>query len=136
MTRRAGLYELRRATDRVLELQQRLFGSLLFGPVYVVCTVWWVRSAERLGWDNPGLTIYTFLVSVLAIYMSWVVTNILNRTSARDRARDDLEADEVERLLAMNEQQLEILRLLYRGSERSSGDPLRILVSKSEEGER
>ena len=50
--------------------------------------------------------------SLQAAYASPLILLASNRAASRDRARDDLEASEVAQLWTMQQEQLEILRLL------------------------
>jgi len=89
-------------------------GSWRFIIGYLTLTFLWcgVNLFASFAWDKYPFIFYTFSVSVLAILMSAVILLSQNRQAQRDRARDDLEAGEVHRLMAINEQQLQILGAL------------------------
>ncbi len=63
-------------------------------------------------WDAAPFILLNLIFSIQASYAAPILQLSGNRQAQKDRARDDLEAKEVASLVKMNEQQLEILRLL------------------------
>lgn len=83
---------------------------------------WWPWK-----WDGYPFIAMNLLLSCQAAYASPMILMSQNRQAAKDQARDNLEAEEVahmfsshELLLQINQQQLEILRLLQQGKEAQS----------------
>lgn len=84
--------------------------------------VWMVLNlaAWMHHWDPYPWILLNLLFSTQAAYAAPVILMSQNRAAARDRARDDLEAHEVDLLVqdiaymrAINDQQLEILKILH-----------------------
>ncbi len=65
-------------------------------------------------WDPYPFILLNLLFSTQAAYAAPVIMMSQNRQAQKDRIRDDHEADEVDLLYKINEQQLEILALLRR----------------------
>lgn len=76
--------------------------------VWVLANIvgWWQH------WDPYPFILLNLLFSVQAAYAAPIIMMSQNRQSAKDRQRDDLEAQEVDLLFRINERQLEILELL------------------------
>lgn len=94
-------------------------GSWTFIGLHVLWFTFWI--VFRVEPFPYGLL--TMIVSLEAIFLSTLVMISQNRQSERDRKRDDLEAKEVQELfdshqllLTINNQQLEILKLLQEGT--------------------
>lgn len=67
----------------------------------------WMRH-----WDPYPFILLNLIFSTQAAYAAPIIMQSQNRQASRDRQRDDLEADEVAQLWTLNQEQLEILRLL------------------------
>ncbi len=80
-------------------------GSWRFVGIHAVWFIAWIVS--RIEAFPFGLL--TLLVSLEAIFLSTFVMMSQNRAAARDRVRDDTEAEEVADLTSMNKTQLIIL---------------------------
>lgn len=81
-------------------------------------------------WDPYPWILLNLLFSTQAAYAAPVILMSQNRAAARDRARDDLEAHEVDLLVqdiaymrAINDQQLEILKILHDLQRQAKGNP-------------
>lgn len=87
-----------------------IIGQTAFIALWIVLnTVAWINH-----WDPYPWILLNLCMSTQAMYTGPIVLLSGNRQAAKDRARDDLEAREVASLVRMNEQQLEILRLLHQ----------------------
>lgn len=78
------------------------------------CALW---AGWNIGSGHPfdpwPLIALNLFLSLEAAVQGGVLQMSSNRAAARDRARDDLEADEVARLLTLNETQLQILQAIH-----------------------
>lgn len=100
----------------------------------VIVTVWVIANMiTNKGWDPYPFILLNLLFSTQAAYAAPMILMSSNRQAAKDRKRDDLEADEVDTMFALNRQQVqllqgqdEILVLLKRVAERQ--------LAESEEG--
>ncbi len=63
-------------------------------------------------WDPYPFILLNLLFSTQAAYAAPIIMMSQNRAAQKDHIRDDHEADEVEMLYRINQQQLEILHLL------------------------
>lgn len=63
-------------------------------------------------WDGAPFILLNLIFSIQASYAAPILQLSGNRQAAKDRMRDDHEADEVDLLFRINQQQLEILHLL------------------------
>src|SRR6185312_13438810 len=77
----------------------------------------WLRWLEE-----PPYGTFTMVLSLLAIYMAWVLLMNQNRQAAKDRQRDDLEAAEVDEMVKLNQQQVEHDQWTRRDMERQDHD--------------
>lgn len=77
--------------------------------------IWMLLNSVALlaHWDPYPWILLNLLFSTQAAYAAPIIMMSQNRQAAKDRARDDHEAAEVDALMTLNEQQLEILRLLH-----------------------
>lgn len=82
-----------------------LIQSSILGLWIAVNVVVWARH-----WDPYPFILLNLCLSFQAAYTGPILLISANRQAARDRARDELEAREVEELHAMNRQQLLLLR--------------------------
>jgi len=91
-------------------------GSWRFIIAQTVIVIAWIGAnvvAWQLHWDGYPFILLNLLFSTQAAYASPLILMAANRTASKDKMRDDHEADEVEQLFIINQQQLEILRLLH-----------------------
>lgn len=93
-----------RAADRITGF----VGSWLFVGIHALWFGLWIL----LRIEPFPFGLLTLLVSLEAIFLSTFVMMSQNRQAERDHVRDDHEADEVDLLYQINQQQLEILQLL------------------------
>ena len=82
--------------------------SLLVGGWIALNLVGWMAH-----WDVYPFILLNLLFSTQAAYAAPVIMMSQNRQAARDRARDDVEAVEVDQLLAINKTQLDILQAVH-----------------------
>lgn len=89
----------------------------------VVVVAWLAMNAAVfvLHWDPYPFILLNLLFSTQAAYASPLILMAANRTAAKDALRDDHEADEVEQLFIINQQQLEILKTLHELQEKQHG---------------
>jgi len=90
-------------------------GSWRFIIVQTLVVILWVAinlAAVALRWDPYPFILLNLLFSTQAAYAAPVIMMSQNRQSAKDRVRDDIEAEKVKILFEINKQQLEILQLL------------------------
>lgn len=83
-------------------------GSWLFVGIHAIWFVAWILFRP----EPFPFGLLTLLVSLEAIFLSTFVMMSQNRSAQKDHIRDDHEAEEVDLLYKINEQQLEILSLL------------------------
>lgn len=93
------------ATDRITAFS----GSWLFLSLHVL----WFSAWILLHVEPFPFGLLTMIVSLEAIVLSTLVMMSQNRSAAKDKVRDDLEANEVSQLYHMNQRQLEILEILH-----------------------
>lgn len=103
--KRAHIHEHTRLGDKLSDLITGELGSWPFIGLHAIWFAVWLLL--RL-----DINLLTLIVSLEAIFLSAFVMMSQNRSGAKDRLRDDTEASEVEQLYQINQQQLEILRLL------------------------
>lgn len=65
-------------------------------------------------WDPYPFILLNLLFSTQAAYAAPIIMMSQNRAAQKDHIRDDHEAEEVELLFKINQQQLEILHLLHQ----------------------
>lgn len=93
---------------RAADLVTSFVGSWLFVAIHAIWFILWIA----LHVEPFPFGLLTLLVSLEAIFLSTFVMMSQNRASQKDHIRDDHEAEEVELLFQINQQQLEILHLL------------------------
>lgn len=78
----------------------------------VIVTVWVLANVIgwRLHWDVYPFILLNLVFSTQAAYASPLILMAANRSAAKDRMRDDHEAEEVDQLFQINQQQLLILQ--------------------------
>lgn len=86
---------------------------ILIQSAIVLC--WIVGNLYLLSkpFDPYPFILLNLAFSTQAAYASPLILMAGNRGAARDRARDDIQAHEVDELVEMNKRQLEILELLH-----------------------
>ena len=99
--------------ERAADAITAFVGSWLFVGIHVLWFIAWILL--RLEPFPFGLL--TLLVSLEAIFLSTFVMMSQNRSAQKDHIRDDHEAEEVDQLFRINQQQLEILNKLGELSE-------------------
>jgi uncharacterized membrane protein len=91
-------------------------GSWRFIIVQSVFVVGWIalNLLAVIGhWDPYPFILLNLLFSTQAAYAAPVIMMSQNRQAQKDHLRDDHEAEEVEMLYKINQQQLEILQILH-----------------------
>ncbi|MGH2487051.1 MAG: DUF1003 domain-containing protein [Ktedonobacterales bacterium] len=80
----------------------------------VIVGIWIILNlvAISLRWDPYPFILLNLLFSTQAAYAAPIIMMSQNRAAQKDHIRDDHEADEVDILYKINQQQLEILSLL------------------------
>lgn len=105
---RHHIYVPRDLAARAADVITAFVGSWAFVGIHTVWFVFWI--VLRIEAFPYGLL--TLLVSLEAIFLSTFVMMSQNRSAEKDHLRDDHEAEEVDLLFKINQQQLEILHLL------------------------
>ncbi len=85
-----------------------IIGQSIFVGLWILLNL--VGIFEK--WDPYPFILLNLLFSTQAAYAAPIIMMSQNRQSQKDRLRDDHEAEEVDLLYRINEQQLEILALL------------------------
>jgi uncharacterized membrane protein len=104
--------------DKIADAVASGMGSWRFIIIQSVIVAAWIALnlfAVVLRWDPYPFILLNLLFSTQAAYAAPIIMMSQNRAAAKDRARDDLEAQEVAELFQMNKTQLEILELLRKG---------------------
>ena len=109
--------------DKIADAVTNGMGSWRFIIIQTVIVALWVSCnliAWRFRWDIYPFILLNLLFSTQAAYSSPLILMSQNRQAAKDRVRDDLEAQEVELmsqglklLIKMNVEQTDILRELH-----------------------
>jgi uncharacterized membrane protein len=78
----------------------------------LIVTLWIVANiiGWRLRWDVYPFILLNLVFSTQAAYASPLILMAANRSASKDRMRDDHEAEEVDQLFQINQQQLLILQ--------------------------
>ena len=103
--RRAHIHLPAGIADRATDVLAAFAGSWAFVWLHVVWFTTWLLL-------QLNINLLTLIVSLEAIFLATFIMMSQNRQATKDRTRDDTEAEEVEELYQINQQQLEILRLL------------------------
>lgn len=111
--RRRAIHEPRTTGERVADAVAARVGSWPFILTQTALLILWV-ALNTVGWwthqwDRPPFILLNLMLSFQAAYTGPIVMMSQNRQAAKDRLRDDREAEEVHELHTMNERQLEIL---------------------------
>ena len=82
----------------------------------VIVGVWIILNLLAVGlkWDPYPFILLNLLFSTQAAYAAPIIMMSQNRAAQKDHIRDDHEAEEVDLLYQINQQQLEILALLRK----------------------
>lgn len=100
--------------DHVADKVASGMGSWKFIIIQTVIVVFWITlntlAFFAWKWDLPPFILLNLIFSTQASYAAPIIMMSQNRQAAIDRKRDDHEAEEVEQLFQINQQQLEILQ--------------------------
>lgn len=100
--------------DKVADVVAQGMGSWTYIIIQTVIVVLWI-ALNSMGWfvwkwDPMPFILLNLIFSTQASYAAPIIMKSQNRQASRDRARDDLEAQEVSELFSINKTQLEILK--------------------------
>ena len=112
---RQHLHVPRNLGERAADAVVAGMGSWRFVIAQSVIVAFWIAANVWLlsrPFDPFPFILLNLAFSTQAAYASPLILMASNRQAAKDRARDDLEAREVDDLFQINQQQLEILHLL------------------------
>lgn len=87
--------------QRFVDWMATFFGSVVFGLLFTAITLVWLHWLEPPPYGN-----FTMVLSLLAIYMAWILLMNQNRQAKKDRemaARDD---EEIGLLVALQQEQM------------------------------
>lgn len=122
MHRRAHIHQHANLGEKIADAVCSVMGSWRFIIIQSVVVLTWIGFNLWLlsrPFDAYPFILLNLLFSTQAAYASPLILMSQNRQASKDRARDDLEAKEVDDLftnhallLKINQQQLEILQLL------------------------
>lgn len=99
-------------SDAIADAVVAGMGSWRFILIQTAIVAIWITAnviGWRLHWDVYPFILLNLVFSTQAAYASPLILMAANRGAAKDRLRDDHEADEVEQLFSINQQQLTIL---------------------------
>lgn len=114
---RAHIHRAETLGDRVADAVLLTMGSWRFILIQTAIVLLWIGANLWLmsrPFDPYPFILLNLLFSTQAAYASPLILMSGNRQAMKDHKRDDLEAKEVATLVKMNQQQLEILRLLHQ----------------------
>lgn len=125
--RRKHIHETRTLGERLADGVAGSIGSWGFVIGQSVLTLVWIVANSIHGWahwDDYPFVLLNLCYSFQAGFTGPILLLASNRQAAKDRMRDDTEAQEVELLYQINRQQLEILTELrqQRQAESASGN--------------
>jgi uncharacterized membrane protein len=109
---RGHIHRQRNAGEVVADAVVSGMGSWRFIIIQTCVVALWIACnllAWALAWDKYPFILLNLVFSTQAAYASPLILMAANRSAAKDRLRDDHEADEVDQLFKINEQQIEIL---------------------------
>ena len=101
--------------DKIADAVASGMGSWRFIIIQSAIVAAWIALnlfAVVLRWDPYPFILLNLLFSTQAAYAAPIIMMSQNRAAAKDRKRDDVEAEEVALLLKINQQQLAILEAL------------------------
>jgi uncharacterized membrane protein len=101
--------------EQIADAVAESMGSWRFIIIQTIIVALWIAinlTGLFLRWDAYPFILLNLLFSTQAAYAAPVIMMSQNRQAAKDRKRDDIEAQEVELLLQLNQQQMEILKKL------------------------
>lgn len=113
---RHHIHEARSFDQRAADGIANSMGSWTFIIVQTVIVAVWIvlNFLAFIGhWDPYPFILLNLLFSTQAAYAAPIIMMSQNRQAQKDHMRDDHEAEEVDMLFKINQQQLEILRLLH-----------------------
>ena len=114
---RAHIHTPRNVGQRAADSIANGMGSWTFiiaQPVFVAAWIILNIIAFANHWDPYPFILLNLLFSTQAAYAAPIIMMSQNRQAQKDHIRDDHEAEEVELLFRINQQQLEILHLLHK----------------------
>lgn len=103
--------------DKIADGVAATMGSWRFIIIQTAIVALWMilnSVAWAFHWDIFPFILLNLLFSTQAAYAAPIIMMSQNRQAARDRLRDDLEAQEVAELYSLNKRQLEILEILHK----------------------
>jgi uncharacterized membrane protein len=112
---RAHIHLPQNTGDKIADAVASGMGSWRFIIIQSAIVVAWIGANLWFlahPYDPYPFILLNLLFSTQAAYAAPIIMMSQNRAAAKDRARDDLEAQEVAELFQMNKTQLEILELL------------------------
>lgn len=113
-TSRRHLHVPEHMGDYVADKVASGMGSWRFIIIQTVIVMCWITLNTAAffvwKWDLPPFILLNLIFSTQASYAAPIIMMSQNRQAAIDRRRDDHEADEVEALFQINQQQLQILQ--------------------------
>ena len=113
MRSRAHIHVPRNVGERIADGVVSSMGSWKFIIIQTAIVLVWIVSNVWLlahPFDPYPLILLNLVFSTQAAYASPIILMAANRQAAKDRLRDDTEANEVQELYEINKTQLEILR--------------------------
>jgi uncharacterized membrane protein len=116
-TARQRLHEPMTRGERLADRAAAVIGSwsfLIAQSLFLAFWLLWNTLGFTRHWDSAPYILLNLMLSFQAAFTGPVLLIAANRSASKDHKRDDLEAREVASLVRMNEQQLEILRLLHQ----------------------
>jgi len=115
MKSRAHIHLPQNIGDKVADSVVSGMGSWRFIIIQTCIVALWITANLYLlskPYDPYPFILLNLLFSTQAAYASPLILMASNRGAARDKQRDDVEAQEVDLLLKLQQEQLEILRRL------------------------
>jgi uncharacterized membrane protein len=115
MSVRDHIHLPRSTGERAADVVAAAMGSWRFIIIQTaIVALWMVCNVVAFvhHWDVYPFILLNLLFSTQAAYAAPIIMMSQNRQAVKDRVRDNLEAQEVDELHAMNRRQLEILELL------------------------
>lgn len=120
---RAHLHIPQNLGDKIADAVVAGMGSWKFIIIQTCIVALWIGCNLYLlshPYDPYPFILLNLLFSTQAAYASPLILMASNRSAARDKARDDIEATEVSELYQINKQQLEILQILHEMQQKSA----------------
>lgn len=114
--KRAHIHATSSFSDKAADTIVQSLGSWKFIIVQTVVVAIWITLnllAVIHKWDPYPFILLNLVFSTQAAYASPIILMAGNRSAARDRKRDDTEAQEVEETFQLNKTQMEILQVIH-----------------------